>query len=162
MRKVLFLLFTYSLLTLHTFGQEKMQSIKIRDLDGKEVDLQEIANNGKVTVISFWATWCSPCKKEIENIKDVMEKWEKDYNVQLVTISTDDSRNAMKVKPYVKAKNWNFINLIDVNQDTKRVLNWPNVPYTLLIDKTGTIVYKHVGYQEGDEFVLEDELKKLK
>jgi thiol-disulfide isomerase/thioredoxin len=120
-----------------------------------------LTGDGQFTIISFWATWCSPCKKELENMTDLMPDWKEKYKVRLVAISIDDSRNEMKVKPYVDGKKWKFPVLIDVNQDTRRVLNYPNVPYTLLVDKNGKIVYKHIGYQEGDEFVLEDQLKKL-
>jgi cytochrome c biogenesis protein CcmG/thiol:disulfide interchange protein DsbE len=136
-------------------------SIVLKDLEGKDIDLKKFTQEGKVTIVSFWATWCSPCKKELENMADVLEDWKTKYNVQLVAISIDDSRNAMKVKPYVDGKKWKFNVLVDVNSDTRRALNYPNVPYTLLVDKDGKIVYKHVGYQEGDEFVLEDQLKKL-
>jgi len=141
--------------------KQALPSVVLRDLEGKPVDITSFSKSGKVTIISFWATWCTPCKKEIENMKDLIDDWSTKYNVQLVTISIDDARNAQKVKPYVDGKKWKFQTLIDVNQDTKRALNYPNVPYTLLIDKDGNIVYKHIGYQEGDEFVLEDQLKKL-
>ena len=133
----------------------------IKDLQGQDVDLKKFTHQGKVTIISFWATWCSPCKKELENMTDLLDDWGKKYNVQLVAISIDDTRNLMKVKPYVDGKKWKFTVLSDVNSETRRVLNYPSVPYTLVIDKDGKIVYKHIGYQEGDEFVLEDQLKKL-
>lgn len=134
--------------------------ITLKDMAGQDFDLKKHTQNGKLTIISFWATWCSPCKKELDNMADLLEDWKKNYNVQLVAISIDDSRNAMKVKPFVDGKKWKFDVLLDVNQDTRRSLNYPNVPYTLLVDANGNIVYKHSGYQEGDEFVLEDELKK--
>jgi cytochrome c biogenesis protein CcmG, thiol:disulfide interchange protein DsbE len=137
-------------------------SIVLKDLEGKDVDLKKLTQEGKVTIISFWATWCSPCKKELENMTDLIKGWEKDYNVQLIAISIDDARNAMKVKPYVDGKNWKFKVLLDVNSDTRRNLNFSNVPYTLLVDKTGKIVFRHTGYSEGDEFVLEEQIKKLK
>lgn len=163
--KKLFLLLPLLVLSFNALQAEdkttQMPSIVIRDMEGKEIDLKKYASDDKYTIFSFWATWCSPCKKELENINDVLSEWKDKYNVQLVGISIDDSRNAMKVKPYVNGKKWKFDILIDVNQETKRLLNYPNVPYTLLMDKEGNIIYKHIGYQEGDEFVLEEELKKI-
>ncbi len=144
-----------------TEGSPDFPSIVLRDMDGKEVDLKSLTQEGKNTIISFWATWCSPCKKEIENMQDLIEEWKTKYNVQLVAVSIDDSRNAMKVKPYVDGKKWTCKVLLDVNSDTRRTLNYPNVPYTILISKEGKIMYKHIGYQEGDEFVLEEQLKKM-
>jgi peroxiredoxin len=140
---------------------EPMPSIVLKDLDGKEVDLKTLANSGKVTIISFWATWCAPCKKELDNMNEVIDEWREKYNVQLIGISIDDSRNAMKVKPFVQGKKWDFTVLLDVNQDTKRSLNFPNVPYTLLIDQNGNIVYKHLGYEDGAEDELEAQIAKL-
>jgi thiol-disulfide isomerase/thioredoxin len=136
-------------------------AIVLKDVNGQEVDLQKETHKGKLTIIDFWATWCSPCKKELENINDVIDDWKKDYNVQVIAISIDDARNAMKVKPYIQGKKWDFTVLLDVNQDTKRSLNYPNVPYLLVVDQTGKIVYKHVGYTEGDERILEAKLKEL-
>jgi thioredoxin-related protein len=51
--------------------------------------------------------------------------------------------------------------LLDVNQDLKRSLNIQTVPFTVVADGNGKIVYTHSGYVEGDEFVLEEELQKV-
>ncbi|MGZ5282514.1 MAG: TlpA family protein disulfide reductase [Bacteroidia bacterium] len=145
-----------------TEEKTEFPSVVLKDLNGKEIDLQQFAKSGKITVLSFWATWCSPCKKELENMNEVLEEWQEKYDVQLVAVSIDDARNAMKVKPYVDGKKWEFAVLLDVNQESKRALNYPNVPYTVLIDKNGNIVYKHIGYTEGDEQVLEEKIAALK
>ncbi|MCS6818459.1 MAG: TlpA family protein disulfide reductase, partial [Chitinophagales bacterium] len=55
---------------------------------------------------------------------------------------------------------WEFDVLLDPNQDLKRELNIQTIPFTLLLDKKGKIVYTHTGYIEGDELVLEEEIKK--
>jgi peroxiredoxin len=143
-------------------AQAEVPSVKLKDIDGKDVDIKTLANQGKITVISFWATWCSPCKKELDNINDVIDDWQKKYDLQLVAVSIDDSRNSLKVKPYVQGKKWDFTVLLDVNNDTQRSFNIPNVPYTVLVDKTGHIVYTHQGYVEGDEQILESKIKALK
>jgi cytochrome c biogenesis protein CcmG, thiol:disulfide interchange protein DsbE len=144
-----------------TKSKNDIPSIKIKDVNGKEIDLQQLAKQGKPVIFSFWATWCSPCKKELENINGVIDDWKKKYNVEIVAISIDDARNSMKVKPYVDGKKWDFPVLLDINQDVKRALNIPNVPYTILVDKNGRIVYRHVGYTEGDEQILEAKLAAL-
>lgn len=170
MKKIL-LLFGIMVLGLSSFtldapgdggGEGKaVPSIMLKDLQGNKVDLKGLVGNGKVTVLSFWATWCSPCKKEIENMTDYLDEWKEKYNTQLIAISIDDTRNSMKVKPYVDGKKWNFQVLLDENQDTRRALDFANVPYTIVVDKNGNIVYKHSGYTEGDELVLQEKLKSL-
>ena len=92
---------------------------------------------------------------------DVYEDWQKLYNVELVAISIDDARNTTKVKPMVDGLAWPYLVLLDPNQDLKRVLGFQNVPYVLVADKEGNIVYQHTGYVEGDEFELEEQLKAL-
>lgn len=87
---------------------------------------------------------------------------EKNYNIQIIAISIDDSRNAMKVKPFIEGKKWPYIVLLDVNGDSRRTLGYQNPPYTVIVDKDGNIVYKHLGYTEGDEFELENKIKELK
>ncbi len=135
--------------------------IKLKDMNGKEVNVQELSKQGKVLIISFWATLCSPCKKELENMNELIDDWRKKYNVELIAISIDDSRNSMKVKPFVDGKKWDFTVLLDVNQDMQRALNISNCPYTLLVDKNGSIVYRQFGYSEGDEQVLEAKIASL-
>ena len=165
MKKIL-VVFSFLLITMYVKAQDTTKSalkndlpaLKLKDINGKDVDLQALARLGKPVILSFWATWCSPCKKELENINEVIDEWRKKYNVQLVAISIDDARNSMKVKPFIDGKKWDYMVLLDVNQDAQRALNIPNVPYTILLDKNGHIVYRHVGYTEGDEQELEAKL----
>jgi cytochrome c biogenesis protein CcmG/thiol:disulfide interchange protein DsbE len=144
-----------------TAAVKTLPSVSLKDLDGNSVDISDYGRSGKITVISFWATWCGPCKKELKNINEHLEEWSELYNMQLVAVSTDDSRNTVKVKPFVNGQAWEFDVLLDVNQDLMRALNAPNVPFTLIVDEQGNIVYTHLGYQEGDEFELEEKLKEL-
>jgi thiol-disulfide isomerase/thioredoxin len=142
-------------------NSKELSSVKVKTLDGKEVDIKTYVKPGKITLISFWATWCSPCKKELDNMSPLMEEWRKKYNLDMIAISIDNSQNAQKVKPLVKGKDWDFDVLIDVNSDTKRTFNYNTIPFTVLIDKNKKIVYQHSGYVEGDENHLEEEIKKI-
>jgi thiol-disulfide isomerase/thioredoxin len=141
-------------------SSNSLPSIKLQNLKGELVDVSKYAQNNKLTVISFWATWCSPCKKELNNIAELYDDWKKDYGVEVVAISIDDSRQSAKVKSYVNSVKWPYDILLDMNEDMKRALNFQTVPFTILIDKKGKIVYRHNSYVDGDEYVLEDELKK--
>jgi cytochrome c biogenesis protein CcmG, thiol:disulfide interchange protein DsbE len=165
MKKILYLTLILLIAFVPAYSQlntdKTIPSVFLKDLNGQQVDLKDYASADKLTVISFWATWCAPCKKELENLDELMEEWEKEYEAQLVAISVDNARNSMKVKPYVQGKGWTFTVLLDENSDTQRTLNWPSIPYTIVIDKSGSIVYRHSGYSEGDEFVLEEKLKEL-
>ncbi len=138
-----------------------LPSVTLADVDGNKVDISQLTKDGKIIIMDFWATWCVPCKKELTNIMDVYADWQKNYNVELIAVSIDDSRNTTKVKPTMDGFSWPYRVLLDPNQDLKRMLGFQNVPYILIADKDGNIVYQHTGYVEGDEFELEEELKKL-
>lgn len=144
------------------FTEKELPSLSIQDIYGKKVDVADFGSNGKMTVLSFWATWCSPCKKELNNISYLYEDWQDDYNMELVAISIDDARNSSKVKAYVNGQGWDYEVLLDFNEDLKRLLSFQTVPYTVLVDEDGKIVYSHSGYVEGDEYVLEGILQKFK
>lgn len=138
-----------------------LPEISLKNIDGEDIQLADYGKNGKITVISFWATWCKPCIRELKNVNGLLDEWIEEYDMELVAISVDDSRNAVKVKPMVNAFNWDFDILLDPNGDVQRALNVNNPPVTFLIDQNGTIVYTHTGYVEGDEYELEDHIKKL-
>lgn len=141
-------------------GEKTIPSLMLNDASGKQVNVGDYSKSGQLTVISFWATWCVPCKKELNNISELHDEWKEKYNMKVVAVSIDDSRSSTKVKPFAEGQRWQFDLLLDPNQDLKRELNIQSVPFTVLLDKRGKIVYTHSGYVEGDELVLEDELKK--
>lgn len=145
-----------------TFAQDSLpKNVSINNLDGKKVKITDFAKDGKITVFSFWATWCSPCKKELNNLVDLYDEWREEIEVEVVAVSIDDQRNVAKIKPYVNGQNWDYTVLLDTNQELMRALNIQNVPFTLVVDANGEIVYKHSGYVEGDEYELEDIIMEL-
>lgn len=146
-------------------GQQLGKASKIPDtelttLQGNTVKLSEELASDKYTIISFWATWCKPCKKELSNLSYLLPKWKKKYDVELLAISLDNSQTSRKVKSYVNGKGWQFDVLLDPNNNTKRQLNFNAIPYSIIVDKNGKIIYKHSGYKSGDEYAMKDALKK--
>ena len=139
---------------------KKLPSVDLKDLKGKKVNTSTMGFTGPV-VISFWATWCSPCKKELNTIHEVYSDWKDETGVTLVAVSIDDEKTKNAVSTYVDGKSWDFEVLLDPNGDFKRAMGVNNVPHTFLIDKDGNIVYSHNNYAPGDEEKLLEEIKKL-
>lgn len=161
MKKILLLLVA-SLLAAATFAQNKtLPSANIKTLEGKTLNAQELGKSGKITVVSFWATWCSPCKKELDAIKDYYNDWKEKYGVELVAISVDDSRTAAKIPAMVAEKGWEYRILTDSGKELQLAANIGSVPHTFLLDKSGNIVFEHTGYAPGDELELEEKIKAL-
>jgi len=165
MKKIISTLFCCLLaasLTAQVVGDNMdVPSIELQTMNGGQANLKTYAENDKITIVSFWATWCKPCKKELNNLKYLMPDWKEQYDTELVAISLDDSRTSRKVKSFVNGERWQFDVLLDVNKKSKRALNFSAIPYSMVINKKGEIVYKHSGYKEGDEYKLEDKLKAL-
>lgn len=143
-------------------AQNTLPSVNLKTLDGENVDLISFATNGKTTIISMWATWCAPCKKELDAIAEVYEEWQSEYNVELVAITIDTQRQLAKVKPMVASKGWKYTILSDANNQLRNAMGVVSIPQTFVVNSSGEIVYEHTGYSPGDELELEEKLKDLK
>lgn len=141
--------------------EKKLPNITLEDADGNKVNIADLGKKGKVIVFSFWATWCTPCKKELGNMIEMTKAWKEKGQVEVYAVSIDDSRAKPKIKMYIDGQQWPYTVLLDVNQEFKRALNFPTVPYTVILDKNGNIVDTHSGYIEGDEYELQDKVEKL-
>mgnify|MGYP001405919017 FL=1 len=161
-KKIILSIFTIVLFSISSFSQGRnLPSVKVKDLKGKLVNIQNLSNDNNPIVISFWATWCKPCKKELNTIAEVYEDWQEETGVKLVAVSIDDSRSASKVKPYVNASGWEYEVLIDSNRDLARALGVSTVPHTFLLNGEGKIVWEHKGYIPGDEEELYEQIENI-
>ena len=139
---------------------QKVPSIELKDLKGKVHNTAKLGFEGPV-VISFWATWCSPCKKELNTIHELYPDWQEETGVTLVAVSIDDQKTKNNVPTYVNGKAWDYQVLLDPNGDFKRAMGVNNVPHTFLVDQSGNIVYSHNNYAPGDEEELYEHILEL-
>lgn len=143
------------------FAQEQLPSTTLKTLSGSNTTLKEIAAVDDLIVVSLWATWCVPCKNELDAVAEVYDDWVSETGVKYYAVSIDDSRTAKRVKPMINGKGWEFEILLDENSDLKRAFGVSAVPFTIII-KSGEIVYKHTGYTPGYEDELYDMIVALK
>jgi peroxiredoxin len=138
-----------------------LPTIDLKNTDGTTISSDSIQNNGKPIIISFWATWCKPCVKELNTFAELYEEWQEETGVKLYAISVDDQRSFNNVAPFVNGRDWPFEVFCDPNGDFKRAMNVNQVPHTFIIDKDRNIVWQHTSFTEGGEIELIELIKKL-
>ncbi len=139
----------------------QIPSVKLKDINGKTINTAELNNDGKPFVISFFATWCKPCLRELTAVNEVYADWQEKTGVRLIAVSIDQAQDANKVKPLVDGKGFEYDVLLDINGDFKRAMGVTSIPHVFLFDGKGNKVYSHIGYKDGDENVLYKEIKAL-
>lgn len=135
-----------------SFAQEstrKAPDFKLENIQGKTKTLKNYLGEGPV-LLCFWATWCKPCVDELKAYQKIYNKYS-EKGMKMVAISNDNERSIAKVKPFVKRKKLTFEVLFDPNRKIAKKYYANNVPHTIIIDKSGNIVYSHAGYKRGDE-----------
>jgi len=143
------------------FSQSKLPNLSINNLNNQKINLNETYNEAdKIYVFSFWATWCAPCIEELNALNEVYDEWKTELNLEIIAVSTDDSRTQKRVKPLLNGKGWDFEVLLDTNQDLKRALGIVNIPYTIVV-KNGEIVHIQNGFTPGSEDELHLKLESL-
>lgn len=158
---LLSLILSYSIAQEETKNYGKIPPIEVKTMDGNAFNMSSISNDGKPMIITFWATWCKPCLKEHDAINDVYEDWVDETGVKLYAVSIDNARSSRQVLPLVNGRSWEFDVLLDENGDFKRAMGVNIPPHTFIVDGTGTIVWQHIGYLEGDEVEYIEVVEKL-
>ncbi|MFO8054492.1 MAG: TlpA disulfide reductase family protein [Bacteroidales bacterium] len=144
------------------FAQDSdLPSVTIRDLDGRPVNFSEIDNEGKPIILSFWATWCTPCHREMNAIAEVYEEWQQETGVKYVAVSVDDSRSSSRVLPMINSNYWDYDFYLDPNHELKRAMNVNMIPHTFLLNGDNEVVWQHTSYSEGIEDEIIQLLRKL-
>ena len=139
----------------------QLPSVTLKDINGKTITTDTLNNGGKPFIIDFFATWCKPCNRELTAISEVYDDWKKETGVKIFAVSIDQAQNINKVRPLVDQEGWEYDVLLDPNSDFKRALGIQMIPYVLVGDGKGNIVYRHNGYTDGAETELIEKVREL-
>lgn len=145
--------------TTDTHSEENF-SLNLETIDGKTFSFDDIRGK-KHLLIAFWASWCDPCKTELENLRDIYPSYSND--VEFVAVATDTEENFATVHEQVVKMMLPYPVLTDPSGNTVQSMipGGDTVPYSILVSKDGKVVFSHEGYKPGDEIKLKKKLDKL-
>jgi len=133
----------------HRFLDKGIRDFQLPDKDGLDVKLSTL--NDKIVIVELWATWCSPCLKEIPKIPALRRK---NPNIEFYSISLD--RSPDKMKKFIEKNNYDwpivFGGSDHINPELWHYLNIVAVPKYYTIDRDGTVI--NVADTLDGEYVL--------
>lgn len=142
-------------------AKAQLPSVQLKTLEGKTINTSKLHNDGKPFIISFFATWCKPCNRELSAIHEVYADWQEETGVKVYIVSIDQAQNINKVKPLVDGEGWEYDVLLDPNGDFRRAMGVQTIPHVFIIDGKGKIAESRSGYTDGSEEHLIEKVREL-
>lgn len=109
--------------------------------------------HGRVAVLTFWATWCAPCREELPRINSLYQRYSKSRNIDFWAVNTeredDLELSARKAKAYFEKTKLSFPLAISDEQTSKN-LGVHSLPTLLIVDQRGSIRFVHSGYDGAE------------
>jgi thiol-disulfide isomerase/thioredoxin len=138
-------------------GDRAAEMVAVKDAKGRRLKLKSY--RGKVVVVTFGASWCKPCKKELP-AWDKVAKAYKSKGVVFLAINID--KDQAKGKAFIaEAKLKTALAGYEPSGATVESYDPPTMPSTFVIDGRGLVRHVHAGYRAGDEKTLSGWLDKL-
>jgi thiol-disulfide isomerase/thioredoxin len=134
---------------------EDLGRFDLLDSQGRPLNLNQ--HKGKIVIIEFWATWCSPCLKSMEHTHELQQAFP--GQIVVIAVSGDPEERHMKAKEYLSEKGYNFILAFD--DEKKRDVMLPYIPARLIMDRQGRLRVLEFGYTKETVYLFEKKLADL-
>jgi len=123
-----------------------MPEFEIEGLDSTTITHEKFKD--KILIVSFWATWCPPCRKELPHMNEVYHQYRDDDEVEIIVVSTD--KDKFLVQPFIEKYGFDFP--VYYADGLNTAFGVKGIPTLFVVDKQGMVRYKKVGFSEGEEF----------
>jgi len=144
----------------HSITKEPLD-ILVTNAHGHTTPLTLLFEPEKNYVVSIMASWCAPCKQELNAFQKVYEKWLCDLNTEVIGISIEKPTDTYKLFKLVDHQNWTIQIVHDRMSYTGRELGVFDIPQTFLVNKNREIVFTTSGYKSNLVQQYEAEILKL-
>ena len=130
----------------HEKKGHKLFNLELNDMQKKDVEIMDFTKGGKYTVIVFFADYCAPCNTELDSINKTFIGWKNNYNTNFVAVCVSNDQNINRIKEKAASHSWSFNMLLDSRNEAMNMMHIAHIPYTVVVDENGYVVYQHDGY----------------
>jgi peroxiredoxin len=128
----------------------------LRALDGRRISLSDYKGKKKL-VISYWASWCGPCRMEMPSLRSFYQNYHKpDSNFELLAISIDEDRS--QAESFAREERLPFPVLLDPDSRAADAYSVGAIPALFVVEKDGRVSYAATGAEDMLEFRLAAQL----
>lgn len=149
----------FLLLTTYNIAFAQKLNYEVKDLNNNWIILEELSGEN-YTVIDFWATWCKPCVNALPKINQ-LNKHFSNKKISFIGVNVDGPRNQAKIKPFIRSLEINYSIVLDPDQEIMNDMNVSVLPTLIILDNKQKEVFRHEGFHQGDEKILEVKLLEL-
>tara|TARA_B100000686_G_scaffold293233_1_gene322600 strand:+ start:16852 stop:17379 length:528 start_codon:yes stop_codon:yes gene_type:complete len=137
-----------------------LPNTELLNLNKKKINLKKI-NKNNTLVINFWASWCTPCLKEMPELKKLSEILKK-FNVQIIYINQDSNKDINKVLTFIKKYKLNDKNIfLDPKMKLSKTFKLKGLPTTFIINGSGEVLWRIEGIINWTDKKIIDWLKQI-
>lgn len=127
------------------------------DLSGRQIEFKTVYQRNKLTIVNFWATWCSPCRGEIPEFNRFYQDY-KARGLELVAVNLQEE--ASLVSEFTEEYRMRFPVLLDAQGKVAKEYHITAIPSTFILDGHGKILLARRGMMDYDQLkaVIEEYL----
>jgi cytochrome c biogenesis protein CcmG, thiol:disulfide interchange protein DsbE len=127
-------------------GKMAYHNIALKDFDGVRYELRDLVTHSRVTVLTFWASWCEPCQKELIELNRIAHT-PSARGLSVVAINIDKNKDILAARRFLRARNIHVTVLSDEYAEAQNQYAVKTIPRLFIIDANGIVQGDHHGFK---------------